>query len=40
VRALASPTAPIRSSACLTTIFNENANTSKRVADAYPARHR
>jgi hypothetical protein len=40
VRALASPTAPIRSSACLTTKSNDNTNTSKRAADAYPARHR
>src|SRR5438093_613452 len=40
VTALASPTAPIRSSACLTAISNAIPWASQRVGAAYPALHR
>ena len=40
VTALASPTAPIRSSACFTALSNDISLAPQRVEAAYPARHR
>ena len=40
VTALAIPTAPIRSSACLTALSNDILTAAQRVPAAYPARHR
>jgi hypothetical protein len=40
VKALASPTAPIRSSACFTALSNDISAAPQRVRAAYPARHR
>ena len=40
VTTLASPTAPIRSSACFTALSNDRSRAPQRVGAAYPARHR